>query len=383
LNLYRQKQVVKGVLLFAAIIIGALSLWYTNTLVKRLSEEEKKKVELWAEATKKLADLTDATTDFNFLINVIRNNTTVPVLMVDENDNILSWRNLDSLQMQDTAFGKSQLQVMRAEREPIEIKLYNGKMNRIYYKDSLLLTKLRYYPFFQLGVIALFILVSYLAFSSSRRAEQNQVWVGMAKETAHQLGTPLSSLLAWIDLLKLKGVGAEYTNEIEKDIGRLNTITERFSKIGSPPALKKENLAEVVRRSVSYIQTRSSGKVAFEINVGDEARTEASLNAPLLEWVFENVLKNAIDAMNGEGKIAVSVTDQLQFVYIDISDTGKGIPRGAFGTVFKPGYTTKSRGWGLGLSLSKRIIEDYHHGQIFVKSSEPHVKTTFRIVLRK
>jgi signal transduction histidine kinase len=383
LNLYRQKQVVKGVLLFAAIIIGALSLWYTNTLVKKLSDEEKKKVELWAEATKKLADLTDATTDFNFLINVIRNNTTVPVVMVDENDNILSWRNLDSLQMQDTAFGKSQLQVMRSEREPIEIKLYNGKMNRIYYKDSLLLTKLRYYPFFQLGVIALFILVSYLAFSSSRRAEQNQVWVGMAKETAHQLGTPLSSLLAWIDLLKLKGVGAEYTNEIEKDIGRLNTITERFSKIGSPPALKKENLAEVVRRSVSYIQTRSSGKVAFEINVGDEAQTEASLNAPLLEWVFENVLKNAIDAMNGEGKISVNVTDQLQFVYIDISDTGKGIPRGAFGTVFKPGYTTKSRGWGLGLSLSKRIIEDYHHGQIFVKSSEPNVKTTFRIVLRK
>lgn len=383
MNLYRQKQVVKGVLLFAAIIIGALSLWYTNTLVKKLSDEEKKKVELWAEATKKLADLTDATTDFNFLINVIRNNTTVPVVMVDENDNILSWRNLDSLQMQDTAFAKSQLQVMRAEREPIEIKLYNGKMNRIYYKDSLLLTKLRYYPFFQLGVIALFVLVSYLAFSSSRRAEQNQVWVGMAKETAHQLGTPLSSLLAWIDLLKLKGVGAEYTNEIEKDIGRLNTITERFSKIGSPPALKKENLAEVVRRSVSYIQTRSSGKVAFEINVGDEAQTEANLNAPLLEWVFENVLKNAIDAMSGEGKISVNVTDQLQFVYIDISDTGKGIPRGAFGTVFKPGYTTKSRGWGLGLSLSKRIIEDYHHGQIFVKSSEPYVKTTFRIVLRK
>ena len=384
MNLYRQKQVVKGVLLFAAIIIGALSLWYTNTLVKKLSDEEKKKVELWAEATKKLADLSDATpTDFNFLINVVRNNTTVPVLMVDEKENIISSRNLDSLKMLDAKYGEGELLAMQAQHEPIEIKLYNGKMNRIYYKDSLLLTKLRYYPFFQLGVIALFILVSYLAFSSSRRAEQNQVWVGMAKETAHQLGTPLSSLLAWIDLLKMKGVGAEYTGEIEKDIGRLNTITERFSKIGSPPALKKDNLAEIIRRSVSYIQTRSSGKVAFEITVDDDKQTEASVNAPLLEWVFENVLKNAIDAMNGEGKISVSVTDQLQFVYIDISDTGKGIPRGAFGTVFKPGYTTKSRGWGLGLSLSKRIIEDYHHGQIFVKSSEPNVKTTFRIVLRK
>ena len=383
MNLYRQKQVVKGILLIAAIIIGALSLWYTNTLVKKLSDEEKKKVELWAEATKKLADLSDATTDFNFLINVIRNNTTVPVIMVDEKESILSWRNLDSLKMLDEKFARKELQDMKTQHEPIQIKLYNGKMNQIYYKDSVLLTKLRYYPFFQLAVIALFILVSYLAFSSSRRAEQNQVWVGMAKETAHQLGTPLSSLLAWIDLLKMKDVSPEYVGEIEKDIGRLNTITERFSKIGSPPALRKDTLAEIIRRSVSYIQTRSSGKVAFEINVGDETQTEASVNAPLLEWVFENVLKNAIDAMNGEGKITVNVTDQLQFVYIDISDTGKGIPRGAFGTVFKPGYTTKSRGWGLGLSLSKRIIEEYHHGQIFVKTSEPNVKTTFRIVLRK
>lgn len=382
MNLYQQKQIVKTLLLVAAIVIGALSLWYTNTLVKKLSEEEKKKVELWAEATKKLADL-DATADFNFLINVVRNNTTVPVIMVDEKEDILSWRNLDSLKMQDTTYARRELKTMHEQHEPIEIKLYDGKKNQIYYKDSLLLTKLRYYPFFQLGVIALFILVSYLAFSSSRRAEQNQVWLGMAKETAHQLGTPLSSLLAWLDLLKMKGVSPEYLGEIEKDIGRLNTITERFSKIGSPPALKKENLAEVIRKSVSYIQTRSSGKVTFEVNVGDEAQTIASVNSPLLEWVFENVLKNAIDAMNGEGKITVSVTDQLQFVYIDISDTGKGIPRSAFSTVFKPGFTTKSRGWGLGLSLSKRIIEDYHHGQIFVKSSEPDVKTTFRIVLRK
>ena len=383
MNPYRQKQIIKALLLSAAIIIGALSLWYTNTLVRKLSEEEKKKAELWAEATRKLADLTDATTDFNFLINVIRNNTTVPVLMVDEKENMISSRNLDSLKVLDTNYVREQLALMRTEHEPIDIRLYNGKVNRIYYKDSFLLTKLRYYPFFQLGVIALFILVSYLAFSSSRRAEQNQVWVGMAKETAHQLGTPLSSLLAWIELLKMKGVGAEYVGEIEKDIGRLNTITERFSKIGSPPALKKDNLAEIVRRSVSYIQTRASGKVSFEINIDDDKQIEASVNAPLLEWVFENVLRNAIDAMNGEGKISVSVTDQLQFVYIDISDSGKGIPRSAFGTVFKPGYTTKSRGWGLGLSLSKRIIEEYHSGQIFVKSSEPGVKTTFRIVLRK
>jgi hypothetical protein len=199
LNLYQQKQIVKTLLLAAAIVIGALSLWYTNTLVKKLSEEEKKKVELWAEATRKLADLTDANMDFNFHINVVRNNTTVPVIMVDEKENIISWRNLDSLKMQDSIYAKKQLADMHEDHEPIEIKLYDGKKNQIYYKDSLLLIKLRYYPFFQLGVIALFIIVSYLAFSSSRRAEQNQVWVGMAKETAHQLGTPLSSLLAWVD----------------------------------------------------------------------------------------------------------------------------------------------------------------------------------------
>jgi signal transduction histidine kinase len=225
--------------------------------------------------------------------------------------------------------------------------------------------------------------VSYLAFSASRKAEQNQVWVGMAKETAHQLGTPLSSLIAWLEILKMKGLSVEYAGEIQKDIQRLQTITERFSKIGSAPALQKENLLQVMEHSVNYIRSRTSDKIIFDVKAPQNADVFAPINVPLFEWVIENILKNSIDAMNGEGKIAVKITDQQQFAYIDISDTGKGISKSAFKTIFKPGYTTKSRGWGLGLSLSKRIIEEYHDGQIFVKSSEPGKGTTLRIVLNK
>ncbi|HNP48432.1 MAG TPA: HAMP domain-containing sensor histidine kinase, partial [Bacteroidia bacterium] len=249
-------------------------------------------------------------------------------------------------------------------------------------KDSELLIRLRYYPYFQLAVIALFLFVSYLAFSTSRKAEQNQVWVGMAKETAHQLGTPLSSLLAWLELLKMKGTSKEYTIEIEKDLQRLQTITDRFSKIGAAPALKKEDVYQVLVHSVDYIRNRTSDQVSFHI---DKPVNEiyAPMNVPLFEWVIENILKNALDAMSGAGIISISITDQHQFVYMDINDTGKGIPKSSYKTIFKPGYTTKSRGWGLGLSLSKRIIEDYHDGQIFVKSSEMGKGTTFRIVLKK
>jgi len=246
-----------------------------------------------------------------------------------------------------------------------------------------LLVKLRYYPFFQLAVIALFLVVSYLAFSSSRKAEQNQVWVGMAKETAHQLGTPLSSLIAWQEFLKMKGTDAAYTSEIEKDIQRLQTITDRFSKIGAAPALQKENVRDVLQHSIDYIRSRTSDKVSFSISTTGADHVFAPMNVPLFEWVIENILKNSIDAVGGDGKIHITITDQHQFVYIDISDTGKGIPKSSYKTIFKPGYTTKKRGWGLGLSLSKRIIEDYHDGQIFVKSSDLNKGTTLRIVLKK
>ena len=381
MNIYTQKQRWKLLLLLAALMIGTTSLWYTNRLVQKLAEEERKKIELWAEATRRLADVSELNTDINFLSNVISNNTTIPVIWADDHFVPISSRNLDSLKSLKAAFLHDQIIEMRASHDPIEIHIGTIKQY-ILYRDSELLIRLRYYPYFQLGVIGLFLVVSYLAFSSSRKAEQNQVWVGMAKETAHQLGTPLSSLMAWLEFLRLKGMTSEYTNEIEKDILRLQTITERFSKIGSAPSLSKVNVYEVLSHSVGYIRTRSSDKVIFDVAV-PATEIFAPMNVPLFEWVIENILKNAIDAMSGNGRIDVAFTNQHQFVYIDISDTGKGIPKSSYKTIFKPGFTTKDRGWGLGLSLSKRIIEEYHDGQIFVKSSDINKGTTFRIVLKK
>ena len=383
MNIYAQKQRWKLLLLTAALLIGAASLWYTNKLVKSLADEERKKINLWAEATKKLADVSELNADLGFPYAVISDNTTIPVILTDSAYGMITYRNLDSLKMLDKRYAVSQIAEMRSSHEPIEIVLPGANRNFILYKDSTLLVKLRYYPYFQLSVIALFLFVSYLAFSNSRKNEQNQVWVGMAKETAHQLGTPLSSLIAWMEILKMKGLSSEYTGEIQKDIQRLQTITDRFSKIGSAPALQKENVQEVLDHSINYIKTRTSDKIDFSLQNNSTAQVFAPMNVPLFEWVIENILKNAIDAMTGEGKISVTITDQQQFVYIDIADNGKGISKSAFKTVFKPGYTTKSRGWGLGLSLSKRIIEEYHDGQIFVKHSEPNKGTTFRIVLKK
>jgi signal transduction histidine kinase len=383
LNIYTQKQRWKLLLLLAALLIGTASLWYTNRLVQHLAQEERKKIQLWAEATRKLGDVTDLNADLSFPYQVISDNTTIPVILTDTNFQMITYRNLDSVKMLKADYATKEIAAMREQHAPIEIPLTKGNKNYILYKDSVLLVKLRYYPYFQLSVIALFLMVSYLAFSASRKAEQNQVWVGMAKETAHQLGTPLSSLIAWLEILKMKGLSDEYHGEIKKDIERLQTITDRFSKIGSAPALNKENLVKVMEHSVNYIKTRTSDKVSFEIKSNNDADVYAPINVPLFEWVIENVLKNAIDAMNGEGKITVKITDQQQFAYIDIADTGKGISKSAHKTIFKPGYTTKSRGWGLGLSLSKRIIEEYHDGQIFVKSSEIGKGTTLRIVLNK
>jgi signal transduction histidine kinase len=381
-NIYTRKQRWKLLLLIAAMIIGISSILYTNKLASDLAAEERKRVELWAEAIKHISDINTEAGDISFAVSVLTNNTTVPMILFD-GKNVVSFRNLDSLKaISDASYLNRQMELMRKSHEPLEISFGDNQKNYIYYKDSYLLTQLRYYPFFQLGVIGLFLIVSYFAFSSSRKAEQNQVWVGMAKETAHQLGTPLSSLMAWLDYLKSKPQ-VEHLAEIEKDIIRLNTITERFSKIGSAPALKKENLMDVLQSSVNYIKTRTSSKVVFELINQQNYQVEAPLNVPLFEWVLENVFKNAIDAMGGSGTITIRITDQQQFAYIDITDTGKGIPKSKYKTVFKPGYTSKSRGWGLGLSLSKRIVEEYHDGQIFVKSSEINKGTTFRIVLKK
>ncbi|HQK98341.1 MAG TPA: HAMP domain-containing sensor histidine kinase, partial [Bacteroidia bacterium] len=346
MNIYTRKQRWKLTLLIAALLIGIGSLWYTNQLVQKLATEEKKKVELWAEATRQISDINTEPGDISFALSVLTNNTTVPVILTDEKKQIISTRNLDSLLSDDSKYLNEELAEMGQQHEPIEIAFAGNQKNFIYYKDSLILTQLRYYPYFQLMVIGLFLIVSYLAFSSSRKAEQNQVWVGMAKETAHQLGTPLSSLMAWLEIIKLKSPGEEYVIELEKDINRLNTITERFSKIGSAPALKKENLTEVLENSISYIKSRSSSRVNFSLENAQSYNVEAPLNVALFEWVLENIFKNAIDAMSGEGSIQIKITDQQQFAYIDISDTGKGIQKSKYKTVFKPGYTSKNRGWG-------------------------------------
>ena len=384
MNIYTRKQRWKLALLIVALAIGIASLWYTNNLVNQLSEQEKKNVELWAAAVRQLSQVEVEAGDVSFALEVLRSNNTIPMILTDAKGNINSDRNLDSLKREDPVWLQQQVLEMKAEQQPIEISFgKEGEKNYVYYRDSLLIRQLRYYPYFQLAVISLFLMVSYLAFSTSRKAEQNQVWVGMAKETAHQLGTPLSSLMAWVEYLKIHGSREGHLEEIEKDIARLNTITERFSKIGSAPSLKKESVNEVVQNSIDYISSRSSSKVSFRLNKVSTHDVYAPMNIPLFEWVLENIFKNAVDAMSGEGAITVNLTDQQQFVYIDICDTGKGIPKSKFKTVFKPGYTSKSRGWGLGLSLSKRIVEEYHGGHIFVKSSDVNKGTIFRIVLPK
>lgn len=360
-------------------------MFYTNSLVKRLQTEERKKVELYAEATREVLDA-GLDSDISILVyRILHDNTTIPVIWVGEDGKIINSMNLDTIKINSRGqeYLTLQLEKMKQEHEPIEISLSEGQKQYIYYKDSTLLTQLLYYPYVQLGVICLFIFVAYLAFSTSRKSEQNQVWVGMSKETAHQLGTPISSLLAWVEMLKLKGVDKTLIEEVEKDVNRLQTITERFSKIGSTPVLNKENIAEVLNRAIGYLKGRTSRKVKYILNYTSEEEILIPLNIALFEWVIENLCKNAIDAMNGIGMIEITVKDDIQVVYIDVRDTGKGIPKSKYKTVFQPGFTTKTRGWGLGLSLTKRIIEINHGGKIFVKSSELNKGTTFRIVLRK
>ena len=384
MRVYEQKVLWKRLLFLIAVAIGAVSLWYTNQLVQKLAVEEEKKVVLWANATKQLINANE-NTDINFLLDIIKENQTIPVILVDNDSNIIANRNLDSTKADDAKYLAKQLEEMKAEHEPIKI-LYdvaNQKHNYLYYRNSIILTQLKQYPYYQLSVIALFILVAYLAFSYSRKSEQNQVWVGMSKETAHQLGTPISSLNGWINLLRETDENGkeEILQEFEKDVKRLELITDRFSKIGSAPVLKAENIYQVMERAVDYLKSRTSSQVIYSINSTDTDAL-AMVNVPLFDWVVENICKNAIDAMSGTGRIDVNISTEADKVYIDIQDTGKGIAPSKQKTVFKPGYTTKKRGWGLGLSLAKRIIEEYHNGKVFVKESGIDKGTTFRIVLR-
>lgn len=381
---YEKKRTWKIVILIGATIICGVSLLYTRHLVKSLAVEEDKKIKLWANATRKLI-ISKPDEDINFLLDIIKDNETIPTILVDEKGNIITERNLDTSRTHDKQYMDLQLKLMKAEHEPIKILFdeVNGRYNYLYYKNSYILTQLKTYPYIQLGLIAFFAVMSYLALSSSRRAEQNQVWVGMSKETAHQLGTPISSLREWHNLLRdtEKEHQEDILKEVDYDIKRLELITERFSKIGSEPILKAENLDLVIEKSIGYLRNRVSSKVTFSIII-NEVGNWALINVPLFDWVIENICKNAIDAMDGTGKLTITINHDPDHVYVDITDTGKGIARSKFKTVFKPGFTTKKRGWGLGLSLVRRIIVQYHKGQIYVRHSDIGKGTTFRIVLK-
>jgi two-component sensor histidine kinase len=498
-NIYARKQQWKMGLAATALIIVILSFWYTQNLAKRIAEDERNKAQVWARAVQNRAELIkftnqlfgeikreerkkaelvaeafkqlnrfDGGSDINFVLKVLQENTTIPVILKNDNGQMTS-RNLDSIKGSDTTYLRQQLAVMKAKYEPVVINYYknfnsylyyndskvfsdiqvvfdklirsfkefaqnadvkvvftdaskrriiamsekvdpkeinspqslretlmmlasenqplpidlgDGSTSFIFYGESALLTKLKYYPYVQFGVIGLFLVIAYILFSTARKAEQDQVWVGMSKETAHQLGTPLSSLMAWNEHLLSIGVDASIVSEMQQDIRRLNTITDRFSKIGSQPTLALENVNIILEESIEYLRKRTSRNVHYTLNLPEEAMY-SHLSKPLFEWVIENICKNAVDAMEGKGSVTLDVTDIPEGLIIDITDTGKGIPKSKFTDVFEPGFTTKTRGWGLGLSLCKRIIESYHKGKISVLKSEIGKGTTFRIELKR
>jgi K+-sensing histidine kinase KdpD len=379
---YETYQTLKLVFILIAIAIVMASMYFTNSLVKKLSVEERRKMEIWAEATRQLVSMGEET-NIEFALKIIEGNITIPVVMVDEKDNLSAYRNIAVKGDDEATFFAKKIAEFKAKHPPIPIVLEDNSVQYIYYDDSLLIKQLAFFPYVQLGIIAVFLAIAFLAFSSTKRAEQNQVWVGLFKETAHQLGTPISSLLAWVEIFKSKHVDETLMNEMQKDVNRLRIIAERFSKIGSKPELIPVDLNQTLQNAVQYIRNRSSKKVKIETHVFSGQQVMVPLNVPLFEWVIENLCKNAIDAMDGEGNINISITELTANWCIDVQDTGKGIPKSKFKTVFSPGYTTKSRGWGLGLSLVKRIVEEYHSGKIVVKHSEIGIGTTFRILLNK
>ena len=397
--IYDQKTRIKILIAVLALLIGAATVVYTNLLVQRVSEREQQQIQLYAKA---LQFIINSETDTNtFVFNeIISGNTTIPVLLTD-GTNVVSAKNVampahlspaDSVTLLN-----SELLLMKKQHPPILVKFGGEQVNYIYYRDSELLRQLRTYPLVQLVVIGCLAVIAYFAFSSSRRAEQNRVWVGLAKETAHQLGTPLSSLVGWQNYLRDSDRFRDepIVEELGKDIRRLEIITERFSNIGSVPVLKDENLYLTTRNAIEYLQSRVSKKVIFKIESDLPMDTPARINVPLFDWVIENICKNAVDAMEGRGSITLHLrrvrTRRSWYrrgapprqVAIDITDTGKGISKAKLETVFMPGFTTKKRGWGLGLALAKRIIENYHEGKLFVKWSELGRGTTFRVVLNQ
>lgn len=389
-----------GTALFLAISVGVVAyfLYVSNNLVEDLAAQERERMQIWADATKQLADISslpggDAAQaeNIDFLFSIIQRNHNIPVILTDDAGNILDHRNFDLPEPIDSAdtyyispvnelYLRHKLADLAGRHNVIHIIISADNLQHLYYDDSKLLRRLSYYPYVQLLVMLAFIAVVYFAVSSTKRAEQNKVWVGLSKETAHQLGTPISSLMAWTEILKDSGADPEMVGEMNKDVNRLSTIASRFSKIGSQPQMERDDLNEVVFRAASYMKTRISSRINLSVELCD-APLPVSLSAPLLEWVMENLIKNAVDAMEGTGSITVATSAAGGKARVTVTDTGKGIPRKNQKTVFNPGFTTKKRGWGLGLTLAKRIVEQYHKGRIFVAWSEPGKGTSFEIDL--
>ncbi|MCU0354666.1 MAG: HAMP domain-containing histidine kinase [Cytophagales bacterium] len=396
LNLYDDKSQTKIIAVLVALLIGGISVWYTNTIVSKLAEHERQEIELYAKALEIItstASDNDEGVGINFITEqIIKRNDMIPAIVTDNRDQPYSSPEASSINIsfptkasddEKREILMDELALMKEQHPPIQIKAA-GLEQRIYYRNSDVLFQLQYYPYVQLSVIAVFIVLTYLAFSASRRAEQNRVWVGLAKETAHQLGTPISSLMAWIEYFRSDEAFTHHDAlpELEKDIQKLQMITARFSNIGSVPTLTEENLHEILHNIIQYLQKRISTKVRLTLDPASPDPAPARINRHLFEWVIENLCKNAVDAMSGgSGEVNISLRHQTKKWVIDVSDTGKGIAKGNLKKVFEPGFSTKKRGWGLGLTLAKRIIENYHGGKIFVKSSEPGKGTTFRIML--
>ncbi len=405
-NIYDKRRLWKWAFLLVSLIFVSIFLYISTELVDDLSKQERERMEIWANATKQLAAApvfmpTDSLgaemafamsgNDFDFLLDIIEGNRNIPVLLIDNNDNILQYRNfrlpeeLDSLAPYDLSeknrvFLENKLAALKQTKNHIVINIDASTQQHLYYEDSTLLKRISYFPNIQLAVMVIFVLIVYFAVMSTKKAEQNKVWVGLSKETAHQLGTPISSLMAWVEMLDASGVDKEIVDDMNKDVKRLSMIADRFSKIGSKPEMELAYICEAVTKGLEYMRARISSNVELNIHL-PENDCGVRLCLPLFEWVMENLAKNAVDAMRGCGHLDVTVGYDHQKAYIEVADSGKGLSKKNFKNVFNPGFTTKKRGWGLGLTLAKRIIEEYHGGKIFVKSSEINVGTVFRIEL--
>lgn len=398
-DIYDKRRYGTMAFLAVAIALVAIFLYISNRIIRELAAQERERMEIWADATKAIvAPETDnsdialpGSADIDFLLRIIEGNRNIPVLLTDSDDNILLYRNFNlpepvdtlhpySISEKNSKYLNDKLASMKKTNNIIHITISPDNEQMLYYEDSRLLRMLNYFPYIMLVVMLLFITVVYYAVTSTKKAEQNRVWVGLSKETAHQLGTPISSLMAWIELLKSRDIDHTITEEMDKDVNRLSTIASRFGKIGSRPAMTPVDVNTAVSNATRYMSARISSRIALKVNLCQQPLI-VSMSAPLLEWVMENLIKNAVDAMKSDGVITVTTSRTPRYALISVSDTGKGIPHNHFKKIFNPGYTTKKRGWGLGLTLAKRIVEQYHHGHIYVASSEPGKGTTFNIEL--